>query len=78
MNQKMTDMYKQSEQLVSLSAEVSNLAKTISDSMNYGLGKSKPFYHLVSVAELLDEKAELLSDSCDELSCKILLELQAF
>ena len=49
-----------------------------SDSMNYSLGKSKPFYHLVSVAELLDEKAELLSDSCDELSCKILLELQAF
>lgn len=76
MNQKMTDMYKQSEQLVGLSAEVSNLAKTISDSMNYSLVKSKPFYHLVSVAELLDEKAELLSDSCDELSCKILLELQ--
>lgn len=76
MNEKLKELYKQSEALVNLSLEVSNLAKTISDTMNYSLGKSEPFYHLVSVVGIMDEKAARLSDSCDELSGKILLEWQ--
>ncbi len=74
MNEKMKDIYKQSENLTALSAEVNNLAKTISESMNYSLGKSEPCYHLISVAELMDEKTEQLSDLCEDLSDKILME----
>lgn len=76
MNEKFKDLYKQAEALANLSFEVRNLAKTISYSMNYSVGISEPFFYLTSVAKIMDQKAAKLSDSCDELSDKILLEWQ--
>ena len=74
MNEKLREIYRHAEALATLSAELNNLTKTLASAMCQDLADSRPSFHLVSLAEIIDEKAEHLSGSCEELSDKLLLE----